>query len=133
ATVPEPTVYRALAESRSRLLRIGLPAVAVVFLFSFLLARSLLLPIRRLSEGARRLSAGDLEVSLPVRGADEISDLTRAFNEMAGRIREARHRLEEANRALETLAITDDLTGLYNRRHFQDTLDRELRRAKREG
>ncbi|HEY3120613.1 MAG TPA: diguanylate cyclase [Vicinamibacteria bacterium] len=133
ATVPEPTVYRALAESRSRLLRIGLPAGAVVFLFSFLLARSLLLPIRRLSEGARRLSAGDLEVSLPVRGADEISDLTRAFNEMAGRIREARRGLEEANRALETLAITDDLTGLYNRRHFQDTLDRDLRRGKREG
>ncbi|HEV8583324.1 MAG TPA: diguanylate cyclase [Thermoanaerobaculia bacterium] len=125
ATVAAPTVYRALAESRSRLLRIGLPAVAIVFLLSFLLARSVLRPIRLLSEGARRLTAGELDVSLPVRGADEIADLTRAFNVMAGKIR-------ETNRALETLAITDELTGLYNRRHFQDTLDRELRRAKRE-
>jgi diguanylate cyclase (GGDEF)-like protein len=117
-----------------------------VFLLSFLLARSLVLPIRLLSEGARRLSAGDLDVSLPVRGADEITDLTRAFNEMAGKIRQGHQSLEqardelaraneglqEANRALETLAITDELTGLYNRRHFQDTLDRELRRGKRE-
>jgi diguanylate cyclase (GGDEF)-like protein len=146
ATVPEPTVYRVLAESRSRLLRIGVPAFAVVILLSFLLARSMLLPIRLLSEGARRLSAGELDVSLRVRGADEIADLTRVFNEMAGKLREGRRSLEEArdelaraneglkdaNRALETLAITDDLTGLYNRRHFQDTLDRELRRCKRE-
>lgn len=146
ATVPEPTVYRVLADSRRRLLRIGLPVAAAVFLLSFLLARSLVLPIRLLSEGARRLSAGDLDVSLPVRGADEITDLTRAFNEMAGKIRQGHQSLEqardelaraneglrEANRALETLAITDELTGLYNRRHFQDTLDRELRRGKRE-
>lgn len=146
ATVPEPSVYRVLADSRRRLLRIGLPIASVVFLLSFLLARSLLLPIRLLSEGARRLSAGDLGVVLPVRGGDEITDLTRAFNEMAGKVRQghqsveqardelarANEGLKEANRALETLAITDELTGLYNRRHFQDTLDRELRRRKRQ-
>jgi diguanylate cyclase (GGDEF)-like protein len=31
------------------------------------------------------------------------------------------------------LAITDDLTGLYNRRHFQDRLAHEIRRAQRYG
>ena len=34
--------------------------------------------------------------------------------------------------ALEALAITDGLTGLYNRRHFEDVLVREMRRAERE-
>ncbi|MFC6669137.1 diguanylate cyclase [Marinobacterium aestuariivivens] len=44
-------------------------------------------------------------------------------------------RTAELHRALErlnTLAITDELTGLANRRHFDDTLERECRRAIRE-
>jgi diguanylate cyclase (GGDEF)-like protein len=83
---------------------------------------------------------------LPVWGRDEIADLTRAFNEMARKLREGRQSLEEArdelartneglkaaNRTLEALAITDGLTGLYNRRHFQDTLEKEIRRCERE-
>lgn len=33
---------------------------------------------------------------------------------------------------LEKLAITDGLTGLYNRRHFNEVLTREIQRAKRD-
>jgi diguanylate cyclase (GGDEF)-like protein len=115
-------------------------------LVSFLAVRRLLKPILLLSDGARRLSAGELEASLPVQGHDEIAELARAFNELARRLNESRQRLTEAddeltrrneelrsaNRALEGLAITDVLTGLYNRRHFEDTLDREIRRHTRE-
>lgn len=40
--------------------------------------------------------------------------------------------LREANRQLETLSITDQLTGLYNRRHFEEVFNRELHRARRD-
>jgi len=60
-----------------------------------------------------------------VAGSDELADLTRTFNDMSARMREARERLE-------SLAITDELTQLYNRRHFQDTLEKEMRRSTRE-
>ncbi|HEY7508986.1 MAG TPA: diguanylate cyclase [Vicinamibacteria bacterium] len=126
ATVSASAAYRPLTESRNRLLKIGLPLVLMVLLGSFLIARSLLRPILRLSEAAKDISAGDLNVSLPVRGNDEMADLTRAFNEMALRVR-------ESQQTLESLAITDGLTGLYNRRHFEDTVDKELRRCEREG
>jgi diguanylate cyclase (GGDEF)-like protein len=136
----------ALAEARTRILAVGLPALGLVAVVSFLAVRRLLRPVRLLSDGARRLSAGELEAGLPVHGHDEIAEATRAFNEMARRLREKQQRLEEAheeltrrneelisaNRALEGLAITDGLTGLYNRRHFEDTLDREIRRHRRE-
>jgi diguanylate cyclase (GGDEF)-like protein len=66
---------------------------------------------------------------------------------MANKIREGRERLEAAhdelartneglkaaNRALETLAITDGLTSLYNHRHFQDMLERDVRKCEQQG
>jgi len=45
----------------------------------------------------------------------------------------ANARLEAANRRLEELATTDDLTGLWNRRYFLDMLGRECRRTARTG
>ncbi len=44
-----------------------------------------------------------------------------------------KHRLEEANAKLLDLAITDPLTGLYNRRKFEEVIDMEVSRALRWG
>ena len=48
-------------------------------------------------------------------------------------LEKSRRDLEEANRKLEELAITDGLTGLFNRRHFNKLFTSELRRARRFG
>lgn len=39
--------------------------------------------------------------------------------------------LEEKRQQMERMAITDDLTGLYNRRHIDQVIEREFRRAER--
>jgi len=146
ATLPVNIAYRSLDESRNRLLTVGVPALAAVFLLSFVLAAGMLRPIQLLSQAAKRLKAGELDVRLPVRGHDELAALTQTFNEMAAQIQETQQRLEEArnelavknadleaaNLHLHDQAITDALTGLYNRRHFQDNLDKEMRRCERE-
>jgi len=44
---------------------------------------------------------------------------------------EAEDELRRANRRLEELSITDDLTGIYNRRHFYEKLSEMTARAKR--
>ncbi|HET7747108.1 MAG TPA: GGDEF domain-containing protein, partial [Vicinamibacteria bacterium] len=41
--------------------------------------------------------------------------------------------LKAANQALETLAITDGLTSLFNHRHFQDMLAKELKKCEQQG
>ncbi|MEG3639524.1 GGDEF domain-containing protein [Magnetococcus sp. PR-3] len=46
--------------------------------------------------------------------------------------KKAEAQLREANRLLEEQAVTDQLTGLFNRRHFDEVFEQELRRAKRE-
>ncbi len=147
ATVPASVAYQPLVDSRLNLIKVGVPSVLFVCLLAFVVGRRLVRPILELSRGAQRVSAGDLEATVPVRGHDEMRDLTQAFNEMVRKIREGQQSLEDAHRReaqrneelraanekLENLAKTDGLTGLYNRRHFQEVLETEIERAEKEG
>ena len=50
---------------------------------------------------------------------------------MVRRICSDRKRLEDANEALTELAVTDQLTGAYNRLKFNQVMDHEIKRANR--
>jgi diguanylate cyclase (GGDEF)-like protein/PAS domain S-box-containing protein len=60
-----------------------------------------------------------------------LSDVT-ARMQAEQQLLEKHRQLERTKRMLETLALKDSLTGLYNRRHFGEQLDREWNRARRE-
>ncbi|WP_348680452.1 GGDEF domain-containing protein [Alcanivorax profundi] len=49
------------------------------------------------------------------------------------RVRDQRESLREAHERLSAIAIRDELTGLYNRRHFLERLDEEMSLAERNG
>lgn len=49
------------------------------------------------------------------------------------RIAEMKQQLFKANRALKMMAVKDGLTGLSNRRHFDEIMAKELRRSQRTG
>ncbi|PIG30121.1 diguanylate cyclase (GGDEF)-like protein [Janthinobacterium sp. 35] len=55
----------------------------------------------------------------------------RLHDSLERRVAERTEQLEDANRKLATLSITDGLTGLANRRHFDDVLRAECARAAR--
>nr|WP_314629048.1 diguanylate cyclase [uncultured Janthinobacterium sp.] len=57
----------------------------------------------------------------------------RLHDSLERRVAERTEQLEDANRKLATLSITDGLTGLANRRHFDDVLRTECARATRVG
>lgn len=70
-------------------------------------------------------------------GADDYIRKPFRFGELVSRvkvrfrIKDLNDQLQVANAKLQELAVTDDLTGLFNMRQMYDKIDFELRRAKR--
>jgi two-component system sensor histidine kinase MtrB len=58
-------------------------ALPLAVLLALSAAGSVLRPVRKLRDTARRLAAGDLDARSPPRGADELADLTVTINRMA--------------------------------------------------
>ena len=63
---------------------------------------------------------------------DELSSRTLELMRERVKRKKMGKKLSQANRELKKLAITDQLTGLFNRRYFGTVFEAELRRAKRE-
>ena len=69
-----------------RLVAVTGAAAALALLATWLLARRILAPVRQLREAARDLAHGRLERRVPAAGPEEIAELGRAFNGMAGEL-----------------------------------------------
>ncbi|MFQ5847437.1 MAG: diguanylate cyclase [Candidatus Methylomirabilales bacterium] len=107
-------------------------------LTAYLLGVTIVRPLDRLTDGAAKVAAGDLEVDLPVVSRGEVGYMTEVFNHMVARLRQGREALgainktlSQKNKKLEELSITDGLTGLHNRSHLMETLTKETTRARR--
>lgn len=108
-------------------------------------------PLNRLTDHIRQISDGNLDVEQIHVGRrnDEIGTLSKAFNLMHSTIQrqmkeleahrsmleqEVRDRtkeLEEANKKLDLISRTDELTGLPNRRDMNETIANEIGRCQR--
>ncbi len=106
--------------------------------FAYLLAQTIVKPLKRLSKEAGQVASGDLQVEIPVHGTNEVSYLTQLFNHMVSSLRQGQAQISQAhealiekNRELHQLSITDGLTGLFNRKHLMDLFDMEFIRAQR--
>lgn len=60
-----------------------------------------------------------------------VRNRTAALEASREQIEQQKHDLEEANRSLRLLSLKDSLTGLWNRRHYDDVVQREWDRALR--
>ncbi len=83
-----------LSRVRAALLAATLAALAVALLVGGFLFRSIIHPLQQLTAASQAIARGDLSARAPVRGADEVAQLARAFNQMAENLARA----EEARR-----------------------------------
>ncbi len=117
--------------ARTRRLAVGAVGVGalVVVLVMLLIGRTLLRPLRRLTEATRRVAAGDLGTRLAWTRADEVGEVGRAFDQMTGAMQATRARLVEGSselrraqaaqerlrRVAEAIAGDDDLGAVLRR------------------
>lgn len=76
---------QAIRRTTEKVLTATLMIALAVILLSFLTLRRTLRPLARVIEGTQRIAAGDFTFRLSQSSRDEIGDLARAFNDMAGR------------------------------------------------
>lgn len=124
AEMPTAEAYHQVVRLRNLTVLILAALLVVLGLVAYVLGLLIVRPVVRLTKGAAKVAAGNLDVDLPVGTGGEVGSLTTVFNDMVARLREGRQELER-------LSVTDGLTGLYNRRRLMETLESETRRARR--
>lgn len=110
---------------RNRVLAIATAGALLLAGLGYALVVRLIRPIEALIEGASAVSRGDYAHEVKVSSHDELGYLVAVFNDMTRALRATHGELEQKTR-------TDELTGLFNRRHLDAALEGELERARRE-
>ncbi len=128
---------KSMASKLDLVIGIGIIAAVAAIPLGFLVVRKIVAPLDGLADAMRRFSQGMLDVRSPVTRRDEIGRLATAFNLMADQHQQTHEKIVRLNSELEErvayrthqlreLASREPLTGLYNRRHFNDMLERRF-------
>lgn len=131
-------IYQAWSVFRNMFLTLVGGLTVLVAFVAWRMGRSIVTPLESLTSAAGRIADGDLSIQLPVMQRDELGHLTQVFNQMTDNLRHSHQEFENAsialqkqNQLLETLSITDSLTGLYNRKKLDDILADQFARYRR--
>ena len=108
--------------------------LVISILLSFLLSKTMVTPIQRLTEGAMRVAEGDFSRKIDVLSQDEIGVLTDTFNDMAGQLQDTLRQVENERNKLDTLFLhmTDGVVAFSRDGaviHSNPAAARMLRRA----
>lgn len=141
---PLSEAYRHLYVQVARSALLVLIGMLLALAASVAMVRHMTRPIHALQEGAALIGQGTLDHRISVTTGDELEALAISFNKMAAQLQESYATLEqkveertkelaESNRKLELLSSTDALTGIANRRRFDEVFALEWSRATRTG
>jgi two-component system sensor histidine kinase MtrB len=92
---PLTSEQASLAAAQRTLLLVGLAVVVLLAGIAWLVTRWVVVPVRLAASGALRLSTGNLDERMAVRGSDELAALATSFNQMAASLQEKLRELED--------------------------------------
>jgi diguanylate cyclase (GGDEF)-like protein len=148
---PKSEIDDLISSATQASLAILVISILIIFLVAAWMFYTLGVPLNRITKHIRRITDGDLDIENIDVGSrkDELGQLGNAFNSMHDTIKrqikelnahreileqEVRERtkdLELANKKLELISKTDELTGLPNRREMNETIANEMGRSAR--
>jgi diguanylate cyclase (GGDEF)-like protein len=123
---------------RHALLYAGFAAGVLALALGVVVGNRLSRRLRQLTSAIQAMQNGELRQRVEVQSHDEIGVLAANFNRMSVELAEAHEALQQSHeqisrqaKQLKELSIRDGLTGLYNRRHFDEQATRLFAEADR--
>jgi len=106
--------------------------VVSILLLGMIFLRDFDRPIKELLSITDAVAGGKLPIVNKIVPKNEIDALSNRFADMVQSLREQQSLITKAHKKLETLAITDTLTNLYNRRHLLEVFPKLQAQAQRD-
>lgn len=115
-----------------QLLIVGVIVLTILHLiFALILSQMIVVPIRLLARATKRVAGGNFEQKVKIKSQDEIGALGRGFNKMQDMLRLSFKKINEEKLQIEKMAVTDELTQIFNRRFLFNWVQKETTRLDR--
>jgi len=111
---------------RNTLIYGTLLGILFISISATLLIRSIVRPLNRAVLHFKQIAKGNLDEKIPISSQDEIGQVLSELAAMQGKLKVMISELDQ-------LASTDKLTGAWNRRRFEETVETEIDRLRRYG
>lgn len=130
--VQDTEITARLDQHRRTILLLVSIGILAITLFGLLLIRNFSRPLSQLMNITQEIAAGNLPRLKKTNAQNEVAALANQFSDMVMALREKQAEIEQVHAALEKSAITDMLTGLYNRRYLQVVFPKLIAQAQRD-
>lgn len=108
-TYSTATIKAQLTEARIRFLGLTLILLMFGILGIYLLSNYFVTPILKITHRIRRFTTGDLETELPLEGAEEFFEISKALNQMMTRLSQDRKNLIEREKMAKEIELASEI------------------------
>ncbi|WP_227939552.1 putative bifunctional diguanylate cyclase/phosphodiesterase [Alkalihalobacillus deserti] len=112
---------------------LSIPFILIVLLTSFIFSRSITRPIDSIVEKVNEIAQGKFGNNIVLKRQDELGHLAHNVNALSKSLQNYVTDLKESQEVIQFQANHDPLTGLFNRRYFQEDLNQRIARSKKTG
>ncbi len=102
-------IHEVLASARLKIIWLTGALLLIGIIGIYLLSNYFVTPILKITERVRRFSQGDLETELPLEGADEFFEISRALNDMTTRLSRDRRNIVERERMAKEIEVASQI------------------------
>jgi len=106
--------------------------IFAILLVGMIIIRNFSRPLNQIMQLTQKVADGEFPALGKNRVTNEFDELRNHFSDMLMALRDQQKEIEVTQNKLEQSAITDSLTGLYNRRYLQEEFPKLLARTRRE-
>ena len=108
-TYSSATIYNKLYEARQRIVILTVILVMFGILGIYLLSNYFVNPIHKITNRIRRFTSGDLETEMPLEGAEEFFEISKAFNQMMTRLSQDRRNIIEREKMAKEIEVASQI------------------------